>query len=159
MAPSILSRTVRAATFKHRDQPNVRLAQGLVKRIEKDLHSANSLLGFVHKLLQRPSVGRDAERYSRIKLHSFGCQIQVPKGRRSVARGVSPWTTASSNNKAPEGRQTAASMGGHRPPIRQTRAAGLRQLDLASPPGVLPPPHDFIKSLLIQLNHNLLESI
>ncbi len=27
----------------------------------------------------------------------------VPKGRRSVARGVSPWTTASPSNKAPEG--------------------------------------------------------
>ena len=35
----------------------------------------------------------------------------VPEGRRSVARGASPWTTASSNNKAPEGRQAAASMG------------------------------------------------
>ncbi|MCH9021885.1 MAG: hypothetical protein IID32_03895 [Planctomycetes bacterium] len=31
-----------------------------------------------------------------------------PEGRRSVARGVSPWTAAPSNNKAPEGRQTAS---------------------------------------------------
>ena len=35
---------------------------------------------------------------------------QVPKGRRSVAGGVSPRTTAFPNGKAAEGRQSAASM-------------------------------------------------
>ncbi len=68
-----------------------------------------------------------------------GGQAFVPKGRRSVARGASPWTTASSNNKAPEGRQTAASLGGRRPPIRQTRAMGLSQPRLAPTTGVLSP--------------------
>ncbi len=33
------------------------------------------------------------------------------EGRRSIARGVSPWTAAPSNGKAPAGRQTAASTG------------------------------------------------
>ncbi len=44
----------------------------------------------------------------------------VPKGRQSVARGVSPWTTAPLNNEAPAGRQTPASIGWSPPPIRQT---------------------------------------
>ena len=40
----------------------------------------------------------------------MGGAAQVLKGRRSVAGGVSPRTTKSPDGKAPEGRQTAASM-------------------------------------------------
>ena len=76
---------------------------------------------------------------SRPHSHFFGCQTPVPKGRQSVARGASPWTTASSNTKAPEGRQTATSMGGRRPPIRQTQWPGLGRLGLAPTSGVLSP--------------------
>ena len=61
----------------------------------------------------------------------------VPEGRRSVARGASPWTTASSNNKAPEGRQNAS--GALSPfwglPARSLAFQGLTPL--ATNPGLL----------------------
>ena len=96
-----------------------------------------------------PRVGRRADfedrpaevlaASSRSSPHYFGCPTPVPKGRRLVARGLSPWTTASSNDKAPKGRQTAAGMVGHRPPIRQAQAVGLCQPGLAPTLGVLSP--------------------
>ncbi len=89
----------------------------------------------LHHLIVEVCIGFFERRASR-KATDHDEQIRaphsVPKGRQSVARGVSPWTRASSNNKAPEGRQTLASIAWAPPPIRQTGAVVVERTSACS---------------------------